>query len=126
MESKCIRLCPEAVRLPKRERNSYKSSYGKLLILGGAVGYTGAVSLCARSAVRSGAGLVRVGVPAEIYPIVAVKLDEPMPFPIERPLAYDAVAEKLQDTVADLIPLQLQEKYFDLPSQKPGNRPLWG
>jgi len=25
-----------------------------------------------------------------------------------------------------VIPLQLQEKYFDLPSQKPGNRPMWG
>ena len=28
--------------------------------------------------------------------------------------------------LTDVIPLQLQEKYFDLPSQKPGNRPLWG
>ena len=26
----------------------------------------------------------------------------------------------------DVLPLVLQEKYFDLPSQKPGNRPLWG
>ena len=26
----------------------------------------------------------------------------------------------------DVLPLTLQEKYFDLPSQKPGNRPLWG
>ena len=46
--------------------------------------------------------------------------------PVFATTAMTAVAEKLQDTVADLIPLQLQEKYFDLPSQKPGNRPLWG
>ena len=31
-----------------------------------------------------------------------------------------------QLALSDVLPLQLQEKYFDLPSQKPGNRPLWG
>ena len=35
------------------------------------------------------------------------------------------VAEKLE-IAGEVIPMQLQEKYFDLPSQKPGNRPLWG
>ena len=29
-------------------------------------------------------------------------------------------------TVPNVLPLQLQERYFDLPSQKPQNRPLWG
>lgn len=91
-----IRMLPEQVRLPVRERNTHKSDYGKLLILGGCVGYTGAVSLCARAAVRSGAGLVSVGVPADIYPIIAMKLDEPMPFPLAQPLNYRQVAEKLE------------------------------
>ena len=36
------------------------------------------------------------------------------------------VAQALGDSVNPVFPLQLQEKYFDLPSQKPGNRPLWG
>ena len=36
------------------------------------------------------------------------------------------VAQKLGDSVTDLFPMELQEKYFDLPSQKPANRPLWG
>ena len=103
MESKYIKCTPDTVRLPKRPRDSHKSHYGKLLILGGAVGYTGAVSLCARAAVRSGAGLVYVGVPEEIYPIIAVKLDEPMPFPIQRPLCYDAVEEKLRSCTVCVI-----------------------
>ena len=34
------------------------------------------------------------------------------------------VADQL--TVSNVLPLQLQERYFDLPSQKPQNRPLWG
>ena len=40
--------------------------------------------------------------------------------------AETAVAEQLEGKIPNVLPLQLQEKYFDLPSQKPGNRPLWG
>jgi len=34
------------------------------------------------------------------------------------------IAQKL--TISNVLPLLLQERYFDLPSQKPQNRPLWG
>ena len=44
--------------------------------------------------------------------------------PIFATTAKADVARKLQ--LPDVLPLTLQEKYFDLPSQKPGNRPLWG
>ena len=40
--------------------------------------------------------------------------------------ATTAVAEVAKELPEPVIPLQLQEKYFDLPSQKPSNRPLWG
>ena len=43
--------------------------------------------------------------------------------PIFATTAVEKVAKELPEPV---IPLQLQEKYFDLPSQKPGSRPLWG
>ena len=46
--------------------------------------------------------------------------------PVFATTAVTDVAEQLRDTVPNVIPLQLQEKYFDLPSQKPLNRPLWG
>ena len=36
------------------------------------------------------------------------------------------VAQALPADIGPVFPLQLQEKYFDLPSQKPGNRPMWG
>ncbi len=36
------------------------------------------------------------------------------------------LASAVASAVNPVFPLQLQEKYFDLPSQKPGNRPLWG
>ncbi|MBQ2895934.1 MAG: NAD(P)H-hydrate dehydratase [Oscillospiraceae bacterium] len=75
-------LCTGDVRLPVRPRLAHKGSFGRLLILGGCVGYTGAPALAARAAVRSGAGLVYLGVPESIYTICAVKNDEAMPFPL--------------------------------------------
>ena len=46
--------------------------------------------------------------------------------PVFATTAEHNVAKQLQGRIKPLIPLKLQEKYFDLPSQKPGNRPLWG
>ena len=46
--------------------------------------------------------------------------------PIFATTAETAVASQLEGKLPNVLPLQLQEKYFDLPSQKPGNRPLWG
>ena len=46
--------------------------------------------------------------------------------PIFATSAQTAVAENLKGSLNNVLPLQLQEKYFDLPSQKPANRPLWG
>ena len=46
--------------------------------------------------------------------------------PIFATTAMAYVAQELEGKLPDVLPLQLQEKYFDLPSQKPGNRPLWG
>lgn len=72
----------EMVRLPRRERDSHKGDYGKLLIVAGSEGYTGAPVFAAQGALRSGAGLVYLGVPREIYPIVAARCSSAMPFPL--------------------------------------------
>ena len=57
--------------LPRRERDSHKGSYGHVLLIGGSKGFTGAIAMAARAALRSGAGLVSVLTPEEVYPIVA-------------------------------------------------------
>ena len=54
------------------------------------------------------------------------KLSELSGLPIFATTAETAVAVELEGKIDNVLPLQLQEKYFDLPSQKPGNRPLWG
>lgn len=67
---------------PVRKQDSHKGNYGRVLILAGAEGYTGAPVLAARAALRTGAGLIFLGVPRAVYPIVAAKLDAPMVFPL--------------------------------------------
>ena len=68
--------------LPDREEDAHKGNFGKLLLLCGSRGYTGAAALAAMGALRSGAGLVFLGVPESIYAIEAVKLTEAIVFPL--------------------------------------------
>lgn len=65
-----------------RPLDAHKGDFGRCAILGGSVGYTGAPVLAAQAAVRSGAGLVSLGVPAPVWPVAAAKLDEAMPYPL--------------------------------------------
>lgn len=67
---------------PKRQRDTHKGDYGRILLLCGSVGFTGAAYLAAMGALRSGAGLVFLGVPESIYTIEAVKLNEAIVFPL--------------------------------------------
>ena len=68
--------------LPVRKRDTHKGDYGRALLLCGSVGLTGAAMLAARAALRTGAGLVHLGVPEKIYPIVAARAGSEIVFPI--------------------------------------------
>lgn len=84
--------------LPDRNPWGHKGNFGKLLLLCGSRGYTGAAFFAAVGALRSGAGLVFLGVPESIYGIEAVKLNEPVIFPLPDAggrLSADAVPEIL-------------------------------
>ncbi len=68
--------------LPERRIDAHKGDFGKVLLLCGSVGYTGAAALSAMGALRSGSGLVYLGVPQSIYVIAATKLTEPIVIPL--------------------------------------------
>lgn len=64
---------PSAFRglLPRRKYNSYKNQFGRIGVVAGSKGFVGAALMASQAALRAGAGLVEVFVPAEIYEIVA-------------------------------------------------------
>lgn len=84
--------------LPIRPADGHKGTFGKCYLLAGSTGYTGAPVLASHGAVRSGTGLVFLGVPEPIYPIAAVKTLEAMPHPL--PADGDG---KLTTAALDLI-----------------------
>ena len=60
-------MTPVPRALLRRKADTHKGDYGHLLVVGGSIGFTGAPILCALAALRSGAGLVSLGVPEPVY-----------------------------------------------------------
>src|SRR5438105_968335 len=71
--------------LPPRPADSNKSNFGRVLVVAGSRGMSGAAVLCASAALRGGAGLVKLAVPEGILPIVAAA----NPCYLTAPLAQD-------------------------------------
>ncbi len=61
----------EIPRLKTRSKDAHKGTFGRVCIVGGSIGMTGAPALAGQAALRSGAGLVKVAVPKSVLPIVA-------------------------------------------------------
>ncbi|PKO99766.1 MAG: NAD(P)H-hydrate dehydratase [Bacteroidetes bacterium HGW-Bacteroidetes-8] len=64
--------------IKRRVKNSHKGDYGHALLVAGSYGMAGAAILCAKGALRSGAGLVTLNVPEELCDIVQVSVPEAM------------------------------------------------
>ena len=80
--------------LPPRRANGHKGDFGRVYVAAGAIGYTGAPVYAAEAACRTGSGLVFVGVPREVYPIVAARCATAMaqPFPEEREVLLEQMS----------------------------------
>lgn len=98
-----FRLEPADVarHLPRRPRHAHKGVYGRLLIVAGSLGKTGAAALAARAAMRSGAGLVTVATAASQQPVVAGLVLEAMTEALPETAAHSP-ALKARDVVAAL------------------------
>ncbi len=87
----------QACREP-RNRNSHKGTFGHLLAIGGSMGMSGAVTMTAQAALRSGVGLVSCAVPEAVQLHVAVNVPEAMvqPMPAGNQFTLDCI-DVLQD-----------------------------
>ena len=100
-------LTREAVRelLPSRPPDAHKGRVGKILIVGGSPGLSGAPAMAARAATRCGAGLVTVALPEGLNTALEAKLDEVMTYPCPQTATgglsregQDAILERAKDT----------------------------
>ncbi len=67
--------------IKRRRRNTHKGDYGHVLVVGGSVRHGGAALLCARAALRAGAGLVTALVPARFHAAIIANTPEIMVWP---------------------------------------------
>ncbi len=86
-----VQLADEALvreRLPTRQRDAHKGTFGRVLVVGGCREYLGAPALAARAAYRTGAGLVALAVPEFVRPSAAVACPEAIFVPLPDADAY--------------------------------------
>jgi len=91
-------------KIINRKEDAHKGSMGHILVLAGSRGYTGAATLTAMGALRTGAGLVTVGCPRSIEPILEIKLTEAMTYALpetkDQALSADAFS-----VLQEILPL---------------------
>lgn len=86
--------------LPVRDSASHKGTFGRILVIGGSLGLSGAPAMTSMAALRAGAGLVTLAVPASIHSSMEVKLTEvmtrPLPETQESSISLEALPEILR------------------------------
>jgi ADP-dependent NAD(P)H-hydrate dehydratase len=90
----------EVPRLAPRDPDANKGDFGRVLVVAGSRGMSGAAVLCASAALRGGAGLVRVAVPEGVLPIIAAGnpcyMTVPLPQDNDGRLSADAGPELVE------------------------------
>lgn len=89
--------------IPKRGINSNKYTNGKLFIVSGSKGFSGASYLCSLSALKIGCGAVILGLPESLNPVMEAKTTEVITLPLQETeeqslsgFAYKKISEKMK------------------------------
>lgn len=85
--------------LPVRKADSHKGDYGRVVVIGGSLGMSGAVSLAGMAALRSGAGLVTVMAPGPCVPTIAMHEPSYMTKPVPMDSKYGTMGYASKDFI---------------------------
>lgn len=96
-----------------READAHKGSCGRILLVCGSVGMAGAAVMSAKAALRSGAGLVTICVPQELFPIVQTAVPEAMCIE-RRAIIYDNIDINQFDCIAAGPGLRVGREQYQL------------
>jgi NAD(P)H-hydrate epimerase len=91
-----------AYRLPERPVSAHKGNFGKVAILAGSQGMTGAASLSSMASLKVGAGLVILGIPRSLNPIMEEKLTEVMTKPLAE-TKMCTISQEAEETIDELL-----------------------
>lgn len=98
-------LTPDLIRelLPIRKPDGHKGDFGKILIVAGSTGLTGAACLAGQSAARSGAGLTKIACPQSVQPVIASHMIEVMSYPLPDVAKKGALALRSLGEIRSLL-----------------------
>jgi NAD(P)H-hydrate epimerase len=104
--------------LPRRGLDVHKYQMGSVFVLAGSTGLTGAAAMASEAALRSGAGIVHLGIPASLNAIMESKLTEVMTIPFRETDAgsfglqdYDAMLERINSASISVIGPGISRQY---------------
>ena len=93
--------------LPKRDKNSHKGTFGRVGIIAGSIGMTGASYLSSMAALRTGSGLVYTIVPKSLHNILSIKLTEAIIVPAEDNGSGHFILDTLDEILQEINDLNL-------------------
>lgn len=98
-----MKIIKNIPKLKPRAKDAHKGDFGRVCVIAGSVGMSGAAALAGRAALRAGAGLVRVATPQSVLPIVASIEPSFTTVPLPEDTA-GRIAANAANTILNLIP----------------------
>lgn len=89
--------------IPDRKPDAHKGSCGKMVVMGGSEGMSGAVVLCSLGGIKSGAGLVKTGLPGALNYVLENRVTEAISVPLGKGMGLSLRADGVKDKLTEVL-----------------------